>query len=227
MPVLIALGGCDPCGFTIGCERAPAIVVVGHILDEDTGRPVARTRVAVRVDSGVATGQDESITGADGGFELELRAGAVGPAFVTVEVSRPGKPSYRRPDIATAATSLAGDAVVLPPWLDARPRFSYVIVTFAGIPSAGVPGVELEFQRTGGQVMYSDSGIVERVVGATGENGWSFLMSGLWTDVVGDVIGDLTVRAPGDATPRTIRGASFRSSELYRPPFAFITIPVS
>lgn len=222
----LLLSSCDPCGTTIGCERPPAVVVAGQIVDESTGRPVAGVRVTLRADSGVAAGESASLTTDDGSFQQQLSASETGTARLTVTVHRPGKPAYQRPGILAEATTQAGDGLVLPLWVDARPRFPYVIITFAGVPSNGVPGIELEFQRTGGVVLYSDSGPVDRVTGVTGENGWSFLMASTWSEVVGEVVGDLTVRVPG-VTEFVIQGATFASSERFRPAFLFITIPIS
>ena len=223
----LALSSCDPCGATSGCERAPTVTIVGQLLDDASGRPAAGVRVAVRADSGVASGQRETVTNDDGAYQVDIPASDVGTAYLTFEITAPGKPAYIVPRITANATTRAGDATVFRPWVDGKPTLPYVVVLFDAETGAGIGGASLEFLRTGGPDIHS-VGVVPAVVhGTTGRDGWIFPFTGLWANVGGTVVGDLVIRLPQNNTPIVIPNATFDVSPEFRPPFAFVTIPLT
>jgi hypothetical protein len=222
-----ALAACNPCGATLGCDVAATAGVVGQIVDEAGGRPVAGVRVTAQADSGVAmAGQSRAATtGADGGFELELPATGEGIAHLTLQVSRDGKQPYTVPLIVHATTN-AGDASVQLPWIDSRPRFYFVVVIFRENFDNVVGNAIVEFDRASGPLLYSADGVTNHVAGTTGENGWVFLMEDVWTDRVGTVVGTITIRLPAPGGTVVVPNASFTASQHYNPAAGFVTIPV-
>ena len=201
-------------------------MVSGRILDADGGRFLTGVRVRAQGDSGVAVPVSRQVlTAYEGTFEIELPATDDGVGYVTVSVNRDGRPGYAVPAIAVRATTTTGDAKVLPPWIDARPRFFVVLVLRAldGSPIANVP---VEFARTSGAQLRTDAGPVAIVTGTTAESGWSFLMEGLWTDRVEPVFGTLTIRPPAPQPPIVIPGVSFTPSAQYAPGPGFVVLEI-
>lgn len=224
---LCAVTACEPCHPTLDCTRSPTVVIVGRIIEEGLGEGVPGVRIEATRDSGVSLLDAGATltTSADGSFEIRLRAAAAGPAHLTLRVAHDNEPSYVVP-LRAQATVAQGDATVLPPWIDSRPRFQYVVVLSGSDGVTPLPNTLLEFRRTSGTQLFVDSGAVAFVRGTTGENGWSFLLENVWTDRVGSVFGDLRIiRAPGDTV--VLQQVAFAATPFFRERHQYLTIAVT
>jgi hypothetical protein len=218
--IVLIGGGCEPCAFT-ACSRAPAIVVVGQLVDESTGRPVSGATIGMREASAPSSSEVTTQTALDGAFQVSLPSASVGSATLVVAVAAPGKRPYVVPDLPARATTSAGDATVLPPWSAARPVFPHVVIV--NVNGVGTEGILVEFQRTGGRQLLN-GGPVSAVQAHSVDQGYTFLLRGLTTDTSGAVIGDLTIHLPAPAQPLIIQGVSFTSQPQFNAQFSHFIV---
>jgi O-antigen ligase len=114
LPLLMVLGGCDPCAGVAECSRAPARVATGTIISRVSDAPVEGVVVE-------ASGR-QATTNAAGRWRLELPAS---DSVVTVNV-RAGADSYDVRNVRLREVRTTGDGTELGVWFD-RPRIGYVM----------------------------------------------------------------------------------------------------
>lgn len=225
----LMVGSCDPCAATVGCTGSPTVAVVGQIVDEITGAPVKNVRIEMRQQSGVTLQPPTATTTsqADGAFQLELPATDVGEAIVTLTVATPGKPPYEVPDVRLRASTAAGTATVLHPWVSAHPSFPYVLVLFHDPANEdGVANASVEFRRTGGPLMLSGGTPVSTVQGTTDGAGWVYLLNGITADRVGAVVGDLIIQVPPTGRTVILSQVTWPAVPRFRQPTTIVVVGV-
>jgi hypothetical protein len=217
--VLLTLVACNPCSTTFSCEQSPRVAVLGQILDESSGMPVAGARIGMQRASGVGLfGAPAVMTTADDGvFQLEMLAAEVGESVVTIDVASPGRPPYQVLGVKARASVQTGEATVLRPWVSANPVFPWVVELFRnGTSDTRIVNSAVEFRRTGGVRMLSGGVEVNRAAATTNDVGWVFPFLGLTADAAGDVVGDLIVRlAPLDSA--VLIGLHFPAVPVFGP----------
>jgi hypothetical protein len=196
LATVAVIGACDPCAGTLSCEQAPRVAIVGQILDQSTGAPVAGARIEMRPSSGppFLSSVAGTTTGSQGTFEVELLTGSIGDAVVTIRVASPGKPPYDVLQVPTRATISTGEATVLRPWVSANPTLPYVVELYlAGTSDDRVANSQVVFRRTSGVRLFRDGVELTTTSAMTNDAGWVFPFFGLTSDNAGDVVGDLVV----------------------------------
>ena len=227
--LVASITACDPCGTTLSCEQAPRVAVVGQILEEQSGAPVAGASIEMRRVSGVDFLQPvrATTTRDNGTFEIEMETVSLGDAVVSIRVASPGAAPYDVLAVPTRATVLTGEATILKPWSSGRPRLTYVIELFRdGTADDRLANAEVEFRRTGGVHMFIGGAEVASTIATANEVGWVFPFRDVTTDAAGDLVGDFTVRYPPQGAPVVIRGLSFPALPLFAPQLSLVRLPV-
>ena len=205
---------CDPCSTTIGCSQAPTATLVGQLVDDSSGRPVAEATLEMRYVGGITLTPSVVTTrsSADGSFELSAAASAPGQSVVAITVAQNGEPPYFVPNFRIESSPVSGNATVLPPWVGSRPSIP-VALTVEDQAGNQIPGaVSMVFRRVSGPQLFSGTTPINEVAGST-PGGYIFLFGGTFTDTVGEVAGRLFVQyAGGD----TVVAASFSSTPVFR-----------
>jgi hypothetical protein len=225
---LLAATACDPCGATLSCSQPPRLAVIGQILSEETGSPVAGVQIDMVRESGVELFADaiSTSTRADGLFALELLARTEGQGRVTLTIASPGEDPYMI-GLDVRTTSVKGDATILRPLRSARPVLPYIIVLFRD--ETGEPplvNAEVEFRRNGGARMFSDGIEVQSARTTTNDIGWSAPFENVTTDAANFIDGDLIVRFGSPIDSVTFNNVTFAAAAWFTAPKSFIRFGV-
>ncbi len=183
LPLLVVLGGCDPCSGTNVCAATNRVALAGSIVDVATGRPVSGARIDVQLAGG---GSGSATTVSDGTWAFDQHVAGTDSVQATVTVTAPGHAAYTVPAFNVPVSTRAGDATLLGAWTS-YPHTHYL----ATLLNAGQPlaGAAVTFTRTGGV------SVTTPTMTATADGNGTFIM-----DVTGaqpgNVVGTLTVTNP-------------------------------
>lgn len=182
----------------------PFVDYVGELIYRRLGIPLAYSNVRFVRTSGARLARGDTVrtsAGPDGYFYLEAVAVETGEVVGDLTLT---PPDFPRPYVIRG--------VRLPVRLtDRLPTFDrsfrvgatleYVLEVRARGTNQPLVGADVEFRRTGGVLLMRDV-----VTGRTGAGGRVLLAPAPQTEAAGDVIGDVTVRGGGLATPFVVRG---------------------
>ena len=181
----------------------PYLFIVGEVRDRLTGAPVRDARVTLSQLSGVDVSGPplQFVTDGDGRFFTQLDAGDVGPISLEAVITAPGYPRSYRINVHQRTQFVdrpARDVTVL----RLRPAFQYVgEVTRRGSREV-LPGVTVEFRRTGGIPVSPE--VVSPAVNALGL--FAITPEPLVDVENGEMTGDLTITPPAPLPVEVIRG---------------------
>lgn len=202
LPLMIILGGCEPCAGTSVCATSSRLDVMGQIVDAKTGVPVSGATVSLALSDGSTLG---ATTDGNGAWEVTKAATSMTPLTVTATVTAPGHSGYTVPSFSVTPVQRKGDATVLGAWL------SYPYARYqATLMRNGKPLTKatVKFRRVAG-------------LNATGTftgttNGAGAFALDVTADQLGTVIGDLIVTQSSLPQPDVITGWTIPLDYRYR-----------
>jgi hypothetical protein len=209
--IILSAVSCDPCAGVAACTTAPRVAVQGRIVDNVNGHPVPNTRISlVRTDS---AGHDSIVTTTDaqGNFQA---ADDGGSGTFDVVVAPPGLPSYRVKHVALTSSTVHGEGQVLGVWVSTPAVDLSGEVFYRSNPNQLVVNAPVTFKRTGGSHLSIGDGVYTNTTDA---NGRVPLLSGITTDGLDDVIGELTVTLPGALGTSVLENFHLTPSYVFRP----------
>lgn len=207
---LLASAGCDPCAGTASCEGEPRVSLSGQIVDA-LGHGVSGTRVSVLV------GGDSVVTStsSDGFWHVEHAATGTGSERVDVVVETAGESSYRVNGVEVPLVTRGGDAHLLDRWLYAPYFPAQVELYYRGTTDTRASKAEVTFRRTGGVALLPGADTVTRATTDAGGRA-TVLSPSQVAAAFGEIIGDLTVKLPGDLGTSVITGVRIQNSYKYK-----------
>ena len=215
---------CDPCSGVAQCgaaDSSPYLAIDGQIVEAATGDGVDGVRVDVVRRGGVSVAVDSlSTVTADGGhWRVRFSPTVAGAIDADARVTTPAGLSYTVRGLHFTSSVRGGDANLVDRWV-ANPYFPNLGEFYVrGTDDQRVAGATVEFRRTSG-VGLVGAGVKDGVfTGTTDFAGRLPLFTvngaGVFSNVVGEVVGDLIVhRSPTDSS--IVRGLHVASSYVYR-----------
>lgn len=192
LPLLIVLGGCEPCAGTNVCGTASRLDLQGQIVDGKTGVPVPGANVSVTLADG---SQLSATTDGNGDWEVAHDAISLDSTPVTATVVAPGHSGYTTPAFYVTPVTRKGDATILGAWLSYPHAYYQATLLKNGKP---VVGAAVKFKPIGG---VPATGVF---TGSTnGSGSFSLEVSG---EQLGTVVGNLTVTSASLGAPNVITG---------------------
>ena len=223
VPGLMMLG-CDPCSGIAQCGAAvssPYLAIDGQIVEAASGDGVDGVRVDVVRRGGVAVAEDSlsTVTTNGGHWRVQFSPATAGAIDADANVSTPQGLSYTVRGLHFTSSDRSGDANLVDRWVSDL-YFPNLGEFYArGTDDQRLAGVRIEFRRTGG-IGLGGAGAKDGVItGTTDFAGRVPLFSvngaGVFTNAVGEVVGDLIVhRSPVDSS--ILHGLHVASSYVYR-----------
>ena len=215
---------CDPCSGVAQCgaaEGSPYLAVDGQIVEAASGVGVDGVRVAVVRRGGIRVTQDSvsTMTANGGHWRVQFSTAVAGAIDADAIVTTPEGLSYTVQGLHFSSSPRVGDANLVDRWVS-NLYFPNLGEIFArGTDDQRVAGVRVEFRRTGGIALVG-AGVKDGVfTGTTDFAGRVPLFTvngaGVFTNSVGDVVGDLIVhRSAVDSS--IVRGLHVTSSYVFR-----------
>ena len=192
VPLLVALGGCEPCAGTTVCGTVSRVDLAGQIVDAKSGVPVQGAIVRVTLSDGFNL---SATTDANGDWEAARDDSGSVSLTATAVVTAPGHAGYTVPSFAVTPVLRTGDATLLGAWL------SYPYVHYqAGLTHGGkaLVSASVKFKPTSGVA------VTGTFTGIT--NGVGVFALDLGGEQLGNVVGDLTVTDSSLGQPSVLSG---------------------
>ncbi len=213
--LVLGLAACEPCAGLSSCGGDPSVSYRGALDVRHPDIPKAGLRVVFRPSGGVPVEGDSVVALTDTAGVFTLRADARGEGTLRGDLSvvLPGEfGTLLLGQVELATSDLRGDVRFLSTW-KVDPYLAYIGAVFDRRTDRGVPGVTVEFRRTGGIRIRPEQ--FTTVTNTAGLFGFSPVPLGR-----GKVKGELTIRAPGlRARTDTIEVSTFDTDEArLKPP---------
>jgi hypothetical protein len=206
LPVLLPSAGCDACTGALGACGPAELRYEGEVrrLYPDAAAP--NVRVEFTRTGGAATDERvlEAVSDNLGRFFLEGSSDDEGDVVGDLSFYPPGLPAVHHTGVVLSATRSVGGRMYLGSWAIAYPHLPYEARFFDRITRSPLPGIEVEFRRTGGIEVEPDTFTVTT-------NAFGTVKLRPLTQQAGELRGELLVKPLPPHKPYLIPGIRMRT----------------